>query len=331
MAESDKRGRKGIIVHAAFAAAGLALIFMCCVAQASAPGRPIAGLETKFAWTPDKSPKELTFAFLSDTHAGDPRAGLSPSKITPDERRQRVFKAANSGGAQFVVFTGDVVSVPGDYKNEYPAACDEISGTFGIPLIFAPGNHDLYNTSPKSPKTDGLTFWRKYFGPEYYATRIGKFTFVSLDTYDWPAKYRNFMDSALLKKAGSYTEGAMSREQFEWLKNTLETEGKTGQTIVVLGHHRPTENFADVDEKVVPGLVKPSEIMKLLSDNHVKYFLAGHIHANTDTTVDGIRFITVSSASAQIPAGESWGYKLCRLSAESLKCEFVPVVKEGKN
>ena len=58
--------------------------------------------------------------------------------------------------------------------------------------------------------------------------------------------------------------------------------------------------------------------------------LAGHIHFYSDMQRDGLRVITTSSASAQLPEGESWGYNLCELEINSLKCEFKKVLQQAK-
>jgi len=83
----------------------------------------------------DKPPAELVFAHVSDLHVGDPRSSLTPSIISPDERRARVLKAADKSGAHFMLITGDMVSVPGDYKNEYPQSQKELLEYVTIPMF----------------------------------------------------------------------------------------------------------------------------------------------------------------------------------------------------
>jgi len=281
--------------------------------------------QPRSVWAPG-AVDELTFAVVSDTHAGDPRAGLSPSKLTPTERRLKVLEAAASSGASFIIITGDVVSVPGDYKNEYAEACGEFEKTINIPMFLAPGNHDLYTTTSKPSKADGLAFWNKYFGPLYYSFNIGRFAFVALDTYDWPVNLRNFMDSTLLKKTGSYTEGAMGAEQFAWLGKTLDEQSAAGRTIVAFGHHTPA-NFARTDAVAANGLVAPDDVAKLLSGNAC-CLLAGHVHADTESSLGAMKIITTTSASAQIADGASWGYRLCNLKPGEIECKSVPVVAQ---
>lgn len=290
----------------------------------------IADIQPRSVWIIASAPDVIKFAYISDSHVGDPRASMSKSTIKPKERRLKIFTEAASSGAQFVIMTGDIVSVPGDYKNEYKEAYQEILDDIKIPVFIAPGNHDLYTTSDKNPKQDGAVFWNDYFGSLYYAFRIGNYLFVSIDTYDWPKPFRNFMNQPLMNKMGSYAEGAMGIKQFEWLKAQLSAADKSGFTIICLAHHSPLNGFANIDKKITPELVPAADVLSLLERYRVKYYLSGHIHSNTERVVGSIDFMTVTSASAQIPDDSSWGYKICSIAERNIKCDFVPVVEQIK-
>jgi len=282
-----------------------------------------ADFQARSVWVMSGPPEKLVFAHISDSHTGDPRSTMSKSVETPDERRAAVFRAACDSGAAFMVITGDLVSVPGNYQREYPKAYDEIRDNVSIPLFVSPGNHDLYTMSNTSPKPDGVTFWSKYFGPLYYDFSIGRFTFIALNSYDWPVKFRNFMNSQKMEKYGSYSAGMVDRDQVRWLDGVLSAGELRGDTMVCFAHHR-VRNFA----KSKPGEFAKSQVVETLLRHGVRYYLAGHIHSNSDTASDGINYSTVVSSSSKINEDAAWGYKLCTLEPGRLSCEFVPVIKQ---
>ncbi len=274
-------------------------------------------------WVREEGNKEITFALVSDPHVGDPRASLSPSVETPTERRIKVYRAAAASGADFILLTGDIVSVPGDYVNEYAQAYRELTENIKIPVFAAPGNHDLYSSSPTAKSADGLNFWRKYFGPDHYEFNVDGFDFIVMNTYNWPLKYRNFMNQSLMESAGSYQQGAVGRKQYEWLSETLARASGAKKKIICVGHHTPPGNLAKTN---VEGIVKPADVFELLKKYNIEAFIAGHVHTNTDSNVDGIREITTTSASSHVGPGGDWGYKLCKTKDSELTCSYIKVI-----
>ncbi len=274
-------------------------------------------------WVLAQEPDTVTFAHVSDTHAGDPRAAMAPSAETPDERREKVYRAACASGVDFVILTGDLVSVPGNYKNEYRQAYEDIEAHVSCPVFAVPGNHDLYTTHAAKESADGRTFWKRYFGEERYAFSIGRFTFVITNTYDWPAQYRNFMNQPLMRQVGSYSSGAMSLEQYDWLDQTL--GALSGKTTLVFGHHL----FRDYSTKnsEVPGLAAPDRVLDLLAARGVTHYFAGHNHRNTEETARGVTLSTVVSAASDIPEDASWGFRKCTAHRDTVSCEFQSVVQ----
>jgi hypothetical protein len=286
--------------------------------------------QPRSVWITGAPANEIKFAYLSDSHVGDPRAFMSKSVLSPTERRLKVYGEAVSGGAQFLIMAGDLVSVPVNLGNEYPEAYKEILDNITIPVFPAPGNHDLYAMSDANPKNDGLAFWHNYFGPDYYSFHIGNFMFIALNTFNWPQPFRNFMNQSFMNKMGSYTEGVIDKTQYEWLKANLIEAKKNNYSVICFGHHNLINSFAGVDKGVTPDLMTQEDIMALLEQYDVRYYLAGHNHQNTEKTVGNITFMTVTSASSQITPGDSWGYDLCTIAGRSMKCDYVPVVFESK-
>jgi 3',5'-cyclic AMP phosphodiesterase CpdA len=288
----------------------------------SVDGDEVTETFARSVWVMKSAPGRVTFAHLADTHTGDPRAAMSPSVEQPDERREKVLRAACASGVDFVIVTGDIVSVPGNYPKEYKEAFSQFEQFVSCPLFLVPGNHDQYTTHASKKSADGAAFWQRYFGEDKYAFSIGQYAFVAVNTYDWPAQYRNFMNQPLMRQVGSYSSGAMSRGQYIWLDQTL--AGLSDKHTLVFGHHL----FRDFSTKnsSVPDLEAPDHVLGLLASHGVKYYFAGHNHRNTGETVQGVTLSTVVSAASDIPDDASWGFRKCTAENESVSCEFISVV-----
>jgi len=285
--------------------------------------------QPRSVWVLDRAPGEITFAHLADPHVGDPRATLAKSKETPTERRLTVYRAASESGAQFVIITGDIVSVPGNCKVEYPQAYQELLDTVKIPLFLTTGNHDLYSASGSDPKADGLTFWHRWFGPDRQSFSLGSAFFLLLNTYDWPRENRNFINQLLMQQSGSYASGAVSGEQLTWAKEELAAAKEAGSPAVCAGHHSPPGNLAPVMEKTPASSVPRDEVADTLAAGCLA-FLAGHTHRTASNDYKGMKVYVAGSASSDIPPDQSWGYNICKVKISDVSCEFIPVVAQLK-
>jgi MYXO-CTERM domain-containing protein len=104
-------------------------------------------------------------------------------------------------------------------------------------------------------RADGLSYWRKTFGPPYYSWDYGDLHFVALNTYDGSQARRHSyalwvdaFDLHLGAPAVDNYGGQLSDEQLRWLAADLEKARRQGQTIVVFGHQDPRGNLAEPAE-----------------------------------------------------------------------------------
>jgi len=175
-----------------------------------------------------------------------------------------------------------------------------------------------------------MTYWKNNFGPLYYSFDIGKFAFIMLDTYDWPVKYRNFMNSTFFEKSRIVHRRRDGRGAVRVAEENFARRETRGTFVIACGHHVPPDKFAPIDQAEIPGMATREEVANLLAESGVKYFLAGHIHKVSVDEYHGMKMLTVGTAGGQLPPDiNQWGYDLCTLKSDVLNCHFVPVVDQN--
>lgn len=99
-------------------------------------------------------------------------------------------------------------------------------------------------------RRDGLSYWRRMFGPPYYSWDYGDLHFVALNTYDGSAARRHSyalwvdaLDLHLGAPAADNYGGSLGEEQLRWLAEDLGRASRAGKTVVVIGHHDPRGNL----------------------------------------------------------------------------------------
>lgn len=104
-------------------------------------------------------------------------------------------------------------------------------------------------------RRDGLSYWKRTFGPPYYSWDYGDLHLVSLNTYDGsPARrhsyalYVDAFDVHLGAPAVDNYGGTMSDEQLRWLEEDLKRAAAAGKTVVVFGHNDPRGNLTEPAE-----------------------------------------------------------------------------------
>lgn len=99
-------------------------------------------------------------------------------------------------------------------------------------------------------RRDGLSYWRRTFGPPYYSWDYGDLHFVALNTYDGSAArrhsyalYVDALDLHLGAPAVDNFGGTLGEEQLRWVAEDLDRASRAGKTVVVIGHHDPRGNL----------------------------------------------------------------------------------------
>ncbi|MFH1537951.1 MAG: metallophosphoesterase [bacterium] len=255
--------------------------------------------------------RDFRFAILSDIHFGDARGENFAPGGDFDTIRIKALQEACGLNPEFVLLTGDAVSMPTNYKSEYEKAWRHFRDYCPAPLFIVPGNHDLYGLKKKGGVfMDGLDYWRAHFGPPYFHFDYGGMRFIGINNYDWPAEFRSGSNLRLMALSESINTGNMGPAQFEWLKNTL--KNTAGEKTIVPFAHLPLDEMrggaAMADGKTIPGIRK-EEIIELLRQFGVEYVFIGHWHHNETKDLGGVRQVmTNTSGSVLYREEDRWGF-----------------------
>ncbi len=138
----------------------------------------------------------------------------------------------------FALFTGDLiygVDEPGDLASAY-----RIIEETHVPLFMVPGNHDGYAwwDFANQVKQDGLEYYSRNIGPQYYSFDIGDFRFVMLNSYDGTPLRRESGKLVVASPVDNWG-GFLSEEQLAWVGRELDEAQSAGQTPLVFLHHDP--------------------------------------------------------------------------------------------
>ncbi|MGO4956484.1 calcineurin-like phosphoesterase C-terminal domain-containing protein [Luteococcus sp. Sow4_B9] len=154
------------------------------------------------------------------------------------------------------LFIGDIV---GDDLSLYPGI-RELTSKLNGPARFLPGNHDLdFDAKSRSHAFD--TF-RNNFGPTYHSYDVGRAHVISLDTVQYPAVGRNY-------------NGALGKQQIEWLKKDLARVPKN--KLIVVAGHIPLLTYADQGSEQHQ-IDEVAQVYKLLKGRKA-VAVSGHTHS----------------------------------------------------
>jgi predicted MPP superfamily phosphohydrolase len=202
-----------------------------------------------------------TFIQMSDTQFGmfAKNAGFAHETAN----FEFAVAAANRLQPAFVVITGDLINKEGDPAQaaEYHRIAKKLDPK--IRLFPVAGNHDVGN----EPTPETLAAYRKNFGPDYYAFRVGEIAGIVLN-------------SNLERGAKNVPEEAAKMEA--WFKTELAKAKESGAKHIVVFQHisfflkepgEPDQYF-----NIPPEVRK--RYLKLMHDYGVRQVFAGHYHRN---------------------------------------------------
>ncbi|HOX28554.1 MAG TPA: metallophosphoesterase [bacterium] len=251
----------------------------------------------------------FTVAHITDYHVGDPRAEKQFPGMDITKVRLAALDAANKLKPAFVLITGDVNAYTESYEWSYPSSAKELIDHLKVPMVVIPGNHDFYSWSGDDGKItiDGRDFWQRYFGPRHRVLDYGKFRFICMDTYEWPASARNDNKAYNLKSGNSHTyNGTLSKDEYVWMRTAL--DGAGDRTPILVAHHGPRQ-FEMLAQQWCKECLSQSKIMSIIKKYNVPLFIYGHIHSSTDVTEGKSRFISTTSTGSDTGAKELWSIR----------------------
>lgn len=288
-------------------------------------GDPAVDVQPRAVGVLARAPKTFDFAIVSDIHYGDFRGSLHQT-VDFGDIRGRVLDAADAAHPDFVLFCGDLTFAPFSFDKDYPKAYSEFFKRLHEPVFAVPGNHDLYRAGFGGREMgDGWAYWDRTFGQKYFAFDYGRWHFIGLNTYDWPAKYRSAADQKTMRESGSLQEGIIGDEQYQWLRMELTKARQRGQFVVVFGHHAP-DAFSTGPMAKTPGFHSGAELMILLAKNGVRYYFCGHGHASRVDKRNGVSVIMTGTAGSD--TSEGWVFRKVKATPDGkIKTEVVTVQK----
>jgi outer membrane protein assembly factor BamB len=198
----------------------------------------------------------LRFAMVTDSHVG-----LVPDTDAPAERLSRVYAAIGRLAPDFVLHCGDITDtgLPGEYELYQQTVPATLRGR----IRHVPGNHDVR----WDPTAKGL--YHTHFGSAPYSFDAGGVHFIGLDP-----------TQPLLEPGHCGAAG------LEWLARDL---GRLAAgTPALLFQHYPVGGGHDyVDDQAA--------LLELIAGHDVRGIVAGHVHRETVTRLDGLTQVTLQA------------------------------------
>lgn len=310
--------------------------FTITTEKEAGPGKEESTTKTSVAreravWVYDGFKDDFHFAVLADYHVGDDRAKRIAPKMDFTKLRKRILKELNSMEPEFVLIVGDIVYAPNTYSRDFATFYSELSEGINAPMFLAPGNHDLMKFVVGNLWTsDGREFWDKHFGPVNYSFSFGRHRFIGMNTWDWPEHSRDFGRMGDMKTLRTASNGAMRREQFEWIKGRLRDAADDGQIASVFGHHTP---LGDMNSKDVLGndpLVHPDDFLKMLIEKGARNYFYGHRHDNSYDERGDLALACTGTSGSDLGSEDGWGFRIVEVSGGEYTSNYVEVEPHPK-
>lgn len=240
--------------------------------------------------------KEVTFAFLSDTHvAGNPETIARDVNMTANLQSSIAEVLALKNRPAGVLFNGDCVylkGLPDDYTQF--AKCIQPLVDAGYPLHMTMGNHD--DREPFYEAVAGLK-------PE---TPLVESKHVSV--VETPFANLFLLDT--LMKTNIVT-GEIGDAQMKWLASALDAH--SDKPAIVMAHHTP--QFTPPEEgKLWGGIKDTAAFVELLTSKpHVKAYVFGHSHVWSQKQHGSLQLINLPANAYVFSAKQPNGWVLATL------------------
>ncbi len=247
---------------------------------------------------------EEPFYFIQIT---DPQLGMmedNKSFVKEIDLMKKAASAINKLDPAFIVITGDFVH---NGKDEAQLdAFNKLTKLFreDIPLYLLPGNHDIEEDGPA-----GYDAYLKRYNYDRFTFRYGTTCFTGINTQ-------------LVRLGLSPQE----EEQYEWLKNTLESE-KGCRRHILFGHHPFfLRNRSEDDSYQNIPLARRAKYLDLFQEHNVTHLFVGHLHYN-HTATEGNLTIQATSALGQQIGNDLSGIRIVNVYPDRIESTYYPIDK----
>ena len=254
---------------------------------------------------------------LTDTHVV-PEGELLHGGVDSLDNLRRALATVEAGTdlPDAIVLTGDLTDTgdPRAYRR-LKAVVEESAARMGAEVVYVMGNHDAR--------------------PGFWAELVGDPTADQL-SYDVVREVGGLRVISLDSTVPGHHHGELTAEQLHWLADVLAQPAPAG-TVIGL-HHAPVPAPSELGAFL--GLRDPQGFWDVVAGSDVRLVLAGHTHAASATTVDGVLVWTGGAIAyamdATAPAGMLRGrfgpvYSRVDVFGESVAAHHVrlPAADEG--
>jgi len=258
--------------------------------------------------------KDFDFVHLTDIHFNDPILNAQDSNLA----RIKLLYEISKINPEFILFGGDLMLNPETYDRDYPTGYDILTKYVKTPIFMVPGNHEQYIDGRTKPRLDGRPYWESVYGPYYKSFTYDNLHFIGLNTFDFTDKWRDRFDQNLIM-TGAAANGCIGPEQFQWLKNDLQTARDADETSLVFTHIpiimlQGGKKLGFAPPELIKG-PSPQDFSNLMEENKVPFVFVGHMHYNyDDNKLNPIttEIMTQASGTAGDQVGDDllWGFRI---------------------
>ncbi len=210
----------------------------------------------------------FAFAVLGDNRGDD--SGQQPAAFL------QVLQAVDERAPAFVLDSGDMIyghTTDEDRVRDQWRIYRQAIARLRAPMVHIPGNHDIWD-GPSS------RIYRELWGATYHAFDYGNTKFIGLDT--------------------ETAAGRLSKEQFDWLKQQLDTAAATNVFIFM---HRPLFPVGPAIGSSLDEFAPERDRLHNLFVQHrnlIRGVFAGHEHLYNYQERDGIHYYITGGAGAPL-------------------------------
>lgn len=207
-----------------------------------------------------------------------------------------------------VVVTGDLTENgdADDYRELKHLMEQSLQGT---PYVLALGNHDVKSA-----------FWEGWF-----EEKRGNIPYNTVSDLE---------EAAIISFDSSVEgnpDGEISVEQIEWLEEQI--HALNGKPYILITHHHFMK-----EQGVVPPVVCPKRLRKVLAESNIAGILCGHTHHHFTSRYEGIPYFTTNSLSfageedpESVKFEEKYGYSYYRFTDGAFRYHEIVTYSPGKH
>ena len=235
----------------------------------------------------DETSGQVTLGIIADCQYADiPTAGVRNYSIS-DQKLKKCVEDFNALALDHVFHLGDFIDQQEESFDVVLPIVQSLNSSFTLVL----GNHDFSVSDEFKARVPDIMGLKD----RYFSFNIQQWRFIVLDgndvsLYAWPQESNRHLDAkkiheTLYKKQATYN-GAIGKNQMNWLNNELEQAQAASESVILLCHFPVLPSDPHV-------LWNSQEILELISDySCVKAWLNGHNHAGDYAEYKGIHFVT---------------------------------------